>query len=134
MNAQRYIDLLKEHIIPSIEEIYMDKDYIYQDDWNSIHRVTITLNFIEENMPSRIRPEDQASKLDDVWPIENVWSIIEMELLIKDFSNLNQVKTEIKQIWKIFDVNLCTKMMLSVPRSLKALIKYEGRRIVKSDY
>ncbi|CAF0765983.1 unnamed protein product [Rotaria sordida] len=63
MTAQRYIDLLKQNIIPSIEERYMDYDYIYQDDYDSIHRGKITLDFIEENMPSRIMPEDQASKL-----------------------------------------------------------------------
>ncbi|CAF0835079.1 unnamed protein product [Rotaria sordida] len=63
MTAQRYIDLLKQNIIPSIEARYMDYDYIYQDDYDSIHRGKITLDFIEENMPSRIMPEDQASKL-----------------------------------------------------------------------
>ncbi|CAF0750128.1 unnamed protein product [Rotaria sordida] len=63
MTAQRYIDLLKQNIISSIEERYMDYDYIYQDDYDSIHRGKITLDFIEENMPSRIMPEDQASKL-----------------------------------------------------------------------
>ncbi len=57
-------------------------------------------------MPSRIMPEDQASKLDDVWPIENIWSIIEMELMKKDYQDLNHVKNEIKKIWKKFRYQL----------------------------
>jgi hypothetical protein len=85
-------------------------------------------------MPSRIMPEDQASKLDDVWPIENIWSIIEMELMKKDYQDLNQVKNEIKKIWKNFDINLCAKMMSSIPRRLEAVIKNQGRRILKGDY
>jgi hypothetical protein len=48
MNAQRYIDLLKEKIIPSIEERYPDYVYSYQDDYDSIHRAKITLDFIEK--------------------------------------------------------------------------------------
>jgi hypothetical protein len=51
-------------------------------------------------------PEDQASKLDDVWPIENIWSIIEMELMKKDYQDLNHVKNEIKKIWKKFRYQL----------------------------
>jgi hypothetical protein len=117
---------LKEKIIPSIEERCPDYD--------SIHRAKITLDFIEKNIPSHITPEDQASKFDDVWSFENVWSIIEMKLMKKDYEDLNQVKKEIKKIWKNFYISLCAKMILSIPRRLEAVIKNQGRRILKSDY
>lgn len=76
MNSRRYIDLSQERIIPSTEKVDPDYDYIFQDDCDSIHHVQLVLDFIGENIPDRIMPLDQALKLDDVWPIENIWSII----------------------------------------------------------
>ncbi len=35
---------------------------------------------------------------------------------------------------KNFDINLCAKMMSSIPRRLEAVIKNQGRRILKDDY
>ena len=60
---QQYIDLLKEKIIPSIQERYPDHGYIFQDDYDSIHRANVTLDFIEENIPSRIMLEDRDRQL-----------------------------------------------------------------------
>ncbi|CAF2687660.1 unnamed protein product [Rotaria sp. Silwood2] len=134
LNSQRYIDLLQERIIPSIEQIYPNNDYIYQDDCDSIHRSKDVLEFIEKNIPDRIMPMDQASKLDDVWPIENVWSIIRTKLMKKDYKDLSQVKTEIVKIWKNFDISLCFRMMSSIPKRLQAVIKQDGRRVLKSDF
>ncbi|CAF4081359.1 unnamed protein product [Rotaria sp. Silwood2] len=134
LNSQRYIDLLQERIIPSIEQIYPNNDYIYQDDCDSIHRSKDVLEFIEKNIPDRIMPMDQASKLDDVWPIENVWSIIRTKLVKKDYKDLSQVKTEIVKIWKNFDISLCFRMMSSIPKRLQAVIKQDGRRVLKSDF
>ena len=116
MNSRKYIDLLQESIIPSIEEVYPDCGYIFQDDCDSIHRAKLVLDFIDKNMPDRIMPVDQASKLDDVWPIENIWSIIRLKLMKKNDQDLSQVKTEIVNIWKNFDTNLCFRMMSSIPK------------------
>ncbi|CAF3404129.1 unnamed protein product [Rotaria sp. Silwood2] len=76
MNAHTYIVLIREKIMPSIEQPYTDHDYIYQDDYNSVHRAKNVLEFIKEYMPNRIMPEYRASKLDNIWPIENAWAII----------------------------------------------------------
>ncbi|CAF1544114.1 unnamed protein product, partial [Rotaria sp. Silwood1] len=134
MTSQKYIDLLQEKIMPSIEQLYPNDDYIYQDDCDSIHRSKIVLDFIKHHIPNRIMTEDQASKLDDVWPIENIWSIIRMNLKKKDYQDLFQVKAEIVKIWKNFDINLCAKMMSSIPKRLQAVIKKKGGRILKIDY
>ncbi len=68
-------------------------------------------------------PVDQASKLDDVWPIENIWSVIRMKLMKKNYQDLSQVQTEIVKIWKNFDTNLCFRMMSSISKRLEAVIK-----------
>ncbi|CAF1498094.1 unnamed protein product [Rotaria sp. Silwood1] len=115
LNGQRYIDLLQERIIPSIEQIYPNNDYIYQDDCDSIHHSKDVLEFIEKNISDRIMP------------MESVWSIIRTKLMKKDYQDLSHVKTEIMKIWKNFDISLCFRMMSSIPKRLQAVIKQDGR-------
>lgn len=52
----------------------------------------LVLDFIDRNIPDRIISVDQASKLDDAWPIENVWSIVRTKLMKKNYQNLFEVK------------------------------------------
>ena len=128
LNSRRYIELLQERIIPSIEEVYPDNDYIFQDDCDSIHRAKVVLDFIDDNMPDRIMPVDQVPKLDDVW------SIARTKLMKKDYANLCHVKREIVNISNNFDMNLCFRMTSSIPKRLRAVIEQRGRRIRKNDF
>ena len=81
MNGCRYIDLLNNVAIPAIKQLFPNDDYIFQDDVSRILRTSAVKKFVEENMiPERIEVSDQAVKMDDVWPIENLWSIIQREL------------------------------------------------------
>lgn len=98
--------LLSQQIIPSIEEVYPG--------CNSIHRTEYMIDFIDKNISDRFRLADQTSKLNDVWSIDNVRSIVRTKLVEKENQNLSRVKTETVSIWKSFDTDLCSGMMLSV--------------------
>ena len=77
--------------------------------------------------------EDQAAKMDDVWPIENVWGIIVEKLRFKKFKTMAGLKRAICKIWREIDVETCKRMMYSIPLRLNEVIKNEGRRISKVD-
>lgn len=133
MNAARYIDLL-EQVVPEMEELFPNKDYIFQDDTSRIHRTSAVVKFVEENMPERIDINEQAVKMDDVWPIENLWSIIRDDLSKYEFHSLHDVKQAIIDIWENFSVEKCEKMIDSIPKRLNAIVRKQGERITKSDY
>ena len=78
--------------------------------------------------------DDQAVKMDDVWPIENLWSIIRQDLCKYEFNSLYDVKQKIIDIWKNFSEERCVKMIDSIPKRLKAIIRKQGQRITKRDY
>jgi hypothetical protein len=134
MNGDRYIDLLNDVAIPAMNQLFPNNDYIFQDDTSRIHRTPAVRQFVEENIPERIEVSDQAAKMDDVWPIENLWSIIRQELSKYQFSSLDDVKEKIIDIWESFDEEQCTKMIDSIPKRLKAIVRKQGQRITKSDY
>ena len=48
-----------------MEQLFPDKDYIFQDDTSRIHRTTAVIKFVEEHVPDRIEVSDQAVKMND---------------------------------------------------------------------
>jgi len=120
--------------IPAMEQLFPDNDYIFQDDTSRIHRTPAVRTFVEENIPERIDIDDQAVKMDDVWSIENLWSIIRQELSHYEFNSLYDVKEKIIDIWENFSQEKCLRMIDSIPKRLTAIVQKEGQRITKHDY
>ncbi|CAF1210893.1 unnamed protein product [Rotaria sp. Silwood1] len=119
INAGQYTDLLEEVSVPAMQQLFPDNDYIFEDDTSRIHHTAAVKKFVEENIPDRIDFDDQAVKMDDVWPIENFWSIIRQELDEYVFNSFQDVKQKIVDIWQNFSQAKCEKMMNSIPKRLK---------------
>jgi hypothetical protein len=134
MNGSRYIDFLNNVAIPALKQLFPNDDYIFEDDTSRIHRTPAVRKFVAENIPERIEVSDQAVKMDDVWPIENLWSTIRQELSKYEFNSLDDVKQKIIGIWENFSEEKCMKMINSIPKRLKAIVRRQGQRITKSDY
>jgi hypothetical protein len=49
---------------------------IWQDDCDSKHRSRYASDKINDLFYERVKPEEEASKMADIWPIENVWEYI----------------------------------------------------------
>ncbi|CAF1624735.1 unnamed protein product [Rotaria sp. Silwood1] len=124
----------KEVSVPAMQQLFPDNDYIFEDDTSRIHHTAAVKKFVEENIPDRIDFDDQAVKMDDVWPIENFWSIIRQELDEYVFNSFQDVKQKIVDIWQNFSQAKCEKMMNSIPKRLKAIVQKQGQRISRFDY
>ena len=72
--------------------------------------------------------------MDEVCFIENLWSIIRQELSKYEFNSLDDVKQKIIDIWESFSEEKCMKMINSIPKRLKAIVRRRCQRITKSDY
>ena len=72
----------------------------------------------------------------DIYPIENVWSIVKTKVDEKNITYLAHLKREITSAWKEIDQDkeLCKKMMASISKRLESLIKKRGGQIFKTDY
>ncbi len=58
----------------------------------------------------------------DLWPIENLWSIIRQELSTYEFNSLDDVKQKIIDIWESFSEEKCMKLINSITKRLKAIV------------
>ena len=82
-------------------------------------------------------PPGMASHTADLYPIENLWSILKDEVAkkapVKDIGHLKRI---IAKKWT--DLNndkvFLKKMISSVPARVEAMVKLEGAQVHKSDY
>ncbi|CAF2840204.1 unnamed protein product [Rotaria sp. Silwood2] len=134
MNAARYIDLLEVVGVPPMNQLFPGNDYIFQDDTSSIHRSLAVIKFVEENIPECIDIDDKVAKMDDIWPIEKLWSIIRQDLSKYEFSSLNDIKQKIIDIWKNFSEEKCEKIIKSIPKMLQGIVQKQDQHITQFDY
>ena len=60
----------------------------------------------------------------DIWPVENIWSIVNELVKSKEPKNKVQLKTIITRVWREInsgDKELCKRLMQSIPTRLDAV-------------
>ena len=136
VKANTYAQMIKNEVRNGVDRVFPNGDAIFQDDGASIHRLQVSLEAVSSTFSSRVSPKDQASKMADVWPIANIWSIVKTKLDTKNHKNLPELKSDIKKIWREIngDKEMLRRMMASIPRRLAAVIQKKGDQIRKNDY
>ena len=137
MDGAIYFTFLKNVVFPQMEiDLGYDcfEKYLWQDDPDTKHRMTHVMNLIEEKFDERVNAAAQSSKMSDVWPIENVWGMVREGLGSKEFRNVKKLKKAIVKEWTKITPDQCARMMTSIPRRLKAVMKCNGQQINKGMY
>ena len=82
-------------------------------------------------------PPKMASMTADLYPIENVWSIIKNQVSKKTpLKDLKELKKVIKQAWRKLDKDkpMLRRMMASIPKRLEAMVQMGGAQVHREDY
>ena len=134
VTGDMYAHMITSYVVPEVERVY-GRRAIWQDDPATIHRSKAALLACSA-FPARIPHENQAPKMADIWPIENVWSIVKDRVKAREPKNKEQLKNTIKRVWKEIDSdkNLCKKLISSIPDRLGAVIDVGVKQIRRSDY
>ena len=134
VNGARYEDLISNVAYPSVMKQHPKHQAIFQTDAAKIHRPAVVLQMVDSLFSERIPVDVQSPRFDDVWAIETVWWIIDEKLFDVKYSNLIELKKEIKSIWRLFSSQKCQSIISSMVRRTSLLTENGGKRVSHDHY
>jgi len=120
LDAQKYLDILNEHIIPFPEEVGT-----FQQDNAPPHKAAAVLNAMKD---AKIPLLDWPPYSPDLNCIENMWSLLKDKVAKRSAQTLSELETVIRDIWEN-DSELkqtCKSLFSSMRRRVRSCIRSRG--------
>lgn len=128
VNAERYIDTLREYLLPVIQTYFPRQRYIFQQDGASVHTAHAVTEFFEtENVPLLEWPPCSP----DLNIIENVWHYLKLKLKKLRAANTrdelwDHVLLAMHSMWEAEMTEMINNLYESMPRRMTAVIAARG--------
>lgn len=124
MNADRYLELLSDHLEDCFE---MCQTNLFMQDGVPCHTAKLIKNWFDFVQVDYIR--DWPGNSPDLNPIENLWALMKNKLRDRDTSSIPKLEAAIQDIWNNIHPQWLQHLAESVPRRLDKCVKREGRPI-----
>ncbi len=123
INAERYIQVLEQHMLPSRRCLFQGRPCIFQHDNARPHTASITTSWLRRK---RIRVLKWPACSPDLSPTENIWRIIKRKMRQRRPKTVEQLEACIRQEWDNIPIPKLEQLVSSVPRRLQTVIKRRG--------
>lgn len=124
VNAEKYQDVLKTHLIPDGGRIG-GKGWIFMQDNASVHRAGTTQQFLTDN---KIKVLPWPPRSPDLNPIENVWGTLSQLVYAdgKQFETKEELKDAILRCWGEISGETIRNLYNSMPTRVEQVISSQG--------
>lgn len=125
MNSDRYIDVLKNRMIPQAREWYPDSEFTFMQDGAPCHTSKKSMSYLRsENIDVLEWPGNSP----DLNVIETMWAIMKRRLRGKSLKTKSELISAIIKVWLKDEsvVSTCQKLVASMPTRVAAVIKAKG--------
>ncbi len=123
INAERYIQVLEQHMLPSRRRLFQGRPCIFQHDNARPHTASITTSWLRRR---RIWVLKWPACSPDLSPIENIWRIIKRKMRQRRPKTVEQLEACIRQEWDNIPIPKLEQLVSSVPRRWQTVIKRRG--------
>ncbi len=123
MNAERYIKVLEQHILPSKLRLFQGRPCVFQQDNAKPHTVAITTAWLRSR---RVRVLNWPACSPALSPIENIWRIIKLKIRQRRPQTIQQLETNIRQERDQIPTPELPKPITSMPRRHQTVLKRRG--------
>ena len=109
-------------------KLFLDNDLgVFQQDGARCHTSAVTKKWLDDNLPSHIKPKDWPPNSPDLSPIENFWSVLSLSVY-KDPEpkNVYQLKRRLQRSPRSLAVRTLQTLIQSMPDRVSAVIKQKG--------
>ncbi len=122
VTAPVYQDILKHFMLPSSDQLFKDADFIFQKDLSPAHTAKSTKSWLND---LGVGVLDWPANSLDLNPKENI-CIVKRKMRNKRPKNADELKATVKETRASIPPQQCPKLITSMPRRIKAVIKAKG--------
>lgn len=126
VNGELYRGILQKELIQTIEHYDLNPDFvIFQQDNAPCHKAKDTMKWFEEQ---EIAVMDWPPQSPDLNPIEHLWVHVKKELgkYPEAPKGIHELWTRIEEVWVKVPIENCQRLIESMPRRVRAVIKAKG--------
>ena len=123
LNSEAYIEILGDHLLPSIDLLRESQHVIFQQDNAPCHTAKKVKAWFDEN---KINVMPWPANSPDLNCIENLWSWLDRELSKVQICNLDQLKSEIIKNLNNVPISIVHNLVDSMPNRIQECLKVKG--------
>ena len=122
VNTEVYIDLLDAYLLPSVDKLFADDDFVFQHDLAPAHRSYKTAKYLKEK---KIDALEWPCNSPDLNIIEFVWQKMKTRVQQVHLKTL-ELKAVLREVWASITQNELEEMVESMPRRIHEVIAKKG--------
>ena len=124
MNAEVYVSVLEEGLLPSVERLFDGTGYLFMQDNDPKHTSRRARQFFEENGVIWWKTPPESPDLN---PIENIWHELK-EYIRRQTKPRNKAEliAGIKEFWKTVDTPKCRRYIGHLKKVIPKVIAVQG--------
>lgn len=123
MDHKLYIDILKENLKPSTDNLGLGSEYIFQQNNDPKHCAHNTKLWLLYNTPKQLKTTPQSPDLN---PIEDSWDLLERRIRQHNITSKEVLKSVMIDEWAKITREDTKKLVQSMPKRLREVIKRKG--------
>lgn len=123
MNAADYVNILRENLRKSAEDMGTGDNFIFQQDNSPVHTAATSRKFFQQE---EIELSEWVSNSPDYNPIENLWDEVDRRIPKESRRRMRDFEAALIKTWKEIPVSVCEGLVRTMSERLTESITRNG--------